>query len=188
MIKNKINIKKLVFEFLSVSFAVFIALIANQWRDSYNKGKSAQNSIQSIRVELTENKENIETILPNHIESLRQIDSLIQLMPNDSIDIDVVDTLKIKLVGSSAWEMSKLTKAVYYIDFDEVNILAKVYTFQGYYESIVKNYIIKGSNTIQDSDLNELRKVKNFLESIIPLEKDLKGYYNDVLTEVLVDQ
>jgi len=146
MFKNKVNFRKLFLEFFSVAFAVFIALIANQWRDSYNKARFAQKSIQSIRVELTENKENIEMILPNHIKSLRQIDSLILLMPNDSISI-----------------------------------------FQDYYESIVKNYIIKGSNTIQDSDLKELKKVKNFLESIIPLEKNLKGYYKDVLTEVLVD-
>ena len=56
MQNKKLNIQRLIFEFISVSFAVLIALLVNQWREDHNNGKLAEKAIYNIKQELQENK------------------------------------------------------------------------------------------------------------------------------------
>ena len=67
--------------------------------------------------------------------------------------------------------------------------MAKVYNLQLYYESIIKQFILKNSYNYQsDQDLEFLRNNKQFLETIIPLEEDLHNYYNLLLKNILVEE
>ncbi len=186
MKKKSINFNHLIFEFISVSFAVIFALFVNQWREDYNNQKLAEKSITNISEELKENKETLTQLIPKHKALIVSIDSLLAIAKTDSIDKNTLNAVEITLISSSAWEMAKITKAVYFIDFDEVNNLAKVYNLQAYYESIVKQYILKNSLSNSNVDLESLNKVKVFLEAIVPLEEDLVFYYNLILTEVLL--
>ena len=120
----------------------------------------------------------MEGFIPYHKALLAQVDSLItEVELNDTISTKVND-LNITLISSSAWEMAKITKAVFYIEFDNVNNLAKVYDLQSYYEEVVRNYILyKPTYNLDTSYLQELQNLKEFLETIIPLEESLFLYY-----------
>jgi len=182
MQNNKLNYNKLLFEFISVSFAIMFALFVDQWRESYNNQQLANKAIYSIREEVTENKLLIKEFTPNHQLKLHYLDSLIEVQKNSGIKVDTVKSIEVTLLSSSAWEMSKITNAIYYIDFETTNNIAKVYKLQSYYESIVKQYIINSSNSIADeSSLIALSSGKKFLETIIPIEKDLSLYYGLIL-------
>ena len=181
--KKKINFNKLLFEFISVSFAVTFALFVNQWREDYNNQKLAQNSLRNIKEELLENKETLEELLSIHEAHLEKIDSLMLL--EVEVDEDSISDVNIVLLSSSAWEMAKVTQAVYYIPFDDINNLAKVYDFKLYYESLIKQHVLKDSFS---SDVQvSLKKQKSFLETIIPMERDLAHYCELMLTDVLKD-
>ena len=85
--------------------------------------------------------------------------------------------------------MAEITNAIFYLDFDDANKMAKVYNLQSYYESILKQYILKNSYSYQsDQDLEFLRNNKQFLETIIPLEEDLQNYFNLLLKNALVEE
>ncbi|RLD21505.1 MAG: hypothetical protein DRI54_09110, partial [Bacteroidetes bacterium] len=85
--------------------------------------------------------------------------------------------------------MAEITNAIFYLDFDDANKMAKVYNLQSYYESIIKQFILKNSYSYQsDQDLEFLRNNKQFLETIIPLEEDLQNYFNLLLKNVLVEE
>jgi len=50
--KNKrLNIQRLIFEFISVSFAVLIALLVNQWREDHNNAKRTILNVGKHKVE-----------------------------------------------------------------------------------------------------------------------------------------
>ena len=181
---KKLNINRLIFEFISVSFAVLFALLLNQWREDYNHEKLADKTIINIKKELSENSEILDTYIPKHKTTLREIDSLIAIAYKDENTSN--KNIDLTIMNSSAWEMAKITNAVFYMNFDLVNNLSKVYKLQAYYESIVKQYILKDSDIYHsETDINYLMDTKQFLETVIPLEENLEGYYKLMIEEVL---
>ena len=189
MENKRLNFQRLAFEFISVSFAVLIALLVNQWREDHNNGKLAEKAIYNIRQELQENKEVMDILIPSHKSILSHIDSIIGRKENYNSTVDSIISIDVALISSSAWEMAEITNAIFYLNFDDANKMAKVYNLQSYYESIIKQFILKNSFSYQsDQDLEFLRNNKQFLETIIPLEEDLQNYFNLLLKNVLVEE
>ena len=184
MSKSKINFSRIIFEFISVSFAVLFAILLNQWREDRNNNNLAKKALINVREEFIENKETLHSIIPRHNALLVSIDSLLSVNNNDGRNIN--KDINLDLLSSSAWEMAKITNAVYYLDFDVVNNLAKIYKLQYYYESIIKKYNLKEAIEYQDVDIKrQVLASKQLLETIIPLEENLVGYYDLMIKEVL---
>ena len=184
MSKKRVQYKKLLTEFISVSFAVLLALIVNQWRENHNNNLLAQQAVENIKEEVTDNKKDIIGLIQSHKLLLSTLDSILKIDDiTDSTDV-IIGDIDITLINSSAWEMAKVTKAVFYINYNDINTLAKVYNFQSYYESIVHNYILSNYG-VGNNNLNKIHEMRSFLKSIIPMEKDLKIYYEILLKEVL---
>lgn len=181
-ISLKIN-KKILFEFISISFAVFLGLMLNQWKENHSNKSLAEQSLNNIRIEIDDNVNRIDNILESHEQALAHIDSVLNLQ-NDTTKINV--DIQIVLISSTAWEAAKLTQAIAHINIEKVSDIAMIYTFQEYYESIVKEYILNNINRDTSlSDIKQARKMKTFLEAIIPMEKNLIIHYNELLTETL---
>jgi len=183
--KSKINFNRIIFEFISVSFAVLFALILNQWREDRNNNHLAEKALVNIRKEFLENKKTLFDLNQNHHVALAEIDSLLTISKESYLTYD--KDISLTVINSSAWEMTKITKAIYYLDFEVVNNLSKIYKLQEYYESIVKQYILKGAEAGNQNESNQKQLIdtKSFLKTIIPLEKDLVGYYDLMLEKVL---
>ena len=185
MSNKKVQYKKLLFEFISVSFAVLLALFVNQWRENHNNNLLGQQAIENIKEEVVDNKEDIIGLIQSHKLLLSTLDSIVRIEnTTDSTDV-IIGNIEITLINSSAWEMAKVTKAVFYINFNDINTLAKVYNFQSYYESIVHNYILSNYG-VGNNNLNKIHEMRSFLNSIIPMEENLKIYYERILKEVLI--
>ena len=81
-------------------------------------------------------------------------------MENDNSIVDSIVSIDVTLINSSVWEM---TNAIFYLDFDEANKIAKDYDRQSYYESILKQYILKNSyNYPSDQDAKLWKNNKQF--------------------------
>jgi len=185
---KKLDFSRLIFEFISVSFAVLFALFVNQWREDHNNKNIAEKAVFNIKEELKENKEIMVLAIPDHKNMLSEIDQLIKISENQNTVNDTLKAIDITLISSSAWEIAKITNAVFYIDFENVNNLAKVYDLQSYYESIVKQYVLKNAMSQNNNmDINQLKNTRQFLKTIIPLEVNLEHYYGLMLKEVLTE-
>ena len=186
MIKSKIQFSKLLFEFISVSFAVLLALFVNQWREDRSNSDLADQAIHNIKEEFIENKGLMIELIPNHKLLLTELNNYTIIEGNEAAIKKSIESLDITLINSSAWEMAKVTNVVFYINYDDVNNLAKVYNLQSYYESMVKQYLLSNAVKNQKNDAeDELGNTKQFLTSIIPIEEDLQMYYDLILTEIL---
>ena len=186
--KIKLNInKKLLFEFVSISFAVFLGLMLNQWKDNYNNNKLAKQSEINILAEIKNNKSSVQEMLDMHNLVIVKIDSALTLIENskeyDKTDLD----LSFKLISCASWETAKLTQAIVHMDINKVTKIAILYNFQQYYESIVKDYVFKViQNKPEKRDKEYFEKMKNFLNAIILIENDLIQYYDYVEKEVFI--
>lgn len=183
--------KKILFEFISISFAVFLGLMLNQWKDNYNNRKIASQSIRNIREEIMENSQKVTKMLNSHKLLLKRMEDMLGkqvVHPNYS---DSSLNLQFQLINSTAWETSKLTQAIAHMNIEMVSDIAGVYEFQDYYEVTIKQYVL---NEMSDEPLEMnnasnrilLIKTKNFLNGrIIPSESNLLLYYKRLLTEVI---
>ncbi len=184
--------QKLFFEFFSVTLAVFLGLMMNQWRDAYNNKKTMQLSLNNIKAEVSENSEKITKILTDHQAFLVKLDSIISSSEANTDRNDTLANLYFTVLSSTAWESAKLTQSIRNMDIELVSDIAGVYEIQEYYELTIKQYVL---NSIDKTDIYfetdtpeamaELKKLSTFLRSrIIPTERDLIKYYEELNHDV----
>lgn len=178
---NKILFKKVLYEILSVSFAVFLGLVLNQCKDDINHRNLAEKSKLNIVQELTKNKKNMDAMLQEHKKALQVVDSILELKGKSSYE-NISLNINFSLQNSTAWETAKLTQAISYMNIDLVSNIAGVYAYQTYYDAFVKkfaeSYIM---NKPEEFDKKTFTDIKHNLEAIIPVEENLSGYYKDIV-------
>lgn len=174
---KKINYRKLAFEFISISFAVLAALIVNQCRENHNSEKLSNKALSFIELEMEDNKNVLTKFLGSHQKLSTKIDSILSLetLPTETENYDV----ELTILSASAWEMAEFTKALYNKNLTDINNITKVYNLQDYYQTIVKEYILKNSlkASSAENNIENLKNNQQFLNTIIPLEEDLIKFY-----------
>ncbi|MCB8963670.1 MAG: hypothetical protein H6536_01340 [Bacteroidales bacterium] len=186
--KNSIAYKKLAFEFISVSFAVFLALMLNQWKDNYNNQKLVKQTLTNINIEVKQNSERVKEMLDSHKLLLTKIESILAHIERGKIPNETLGELSFSLISTTAWETAKLTQAIAHMDINLVSEIAGIYEYQEYYRSIVKQYSLSNEmNKLFESEKEILENKKffidlqNFLKNkIICSETDLLEYYNEI--------
>jgi hypothetical protein len=187
---ENLNYRKIFFEFVSISFAVFLGLMMNQCRDSYNNKQLANQLLNNILTEVTDNKELVSKLLDNHQYIIGEIDSVLFRHENGIDEGDISADLSFSIVNSTAWETAKLTQAIAYMDMDLVADIAGMYSYQDYYQSLVMTYV---KDNILNSEMtkmlsgdgveaiDELQRMRVFLSDISVMEEKLIGQYKEVL-------
>jgi len=181
MKRKRLN-KRVIFEFVSITFAVFLGLMLNTWKESNRNSKLAEQTIENIKTEVVANKKNVSKMLADHEERLATVDSLL---------LELEDSIKVKnrevnivfhFVNSTSWETAKLTQAVAYMDLNFVTEVSGIYSAQDYYQSLVRIYAQQRMTTLSDDDEKKaLEKMQVFLYSIVWIERNLIESYDDFL-------
>lgn len=187
---ENLNYRKIFFEFVSISFAVFLGLMMNQCRDSYNNKQLANQLLNNILTEVTDNKELVSKLLDNHQYIIGEIDSVLFRHENGIDEGDISADLSFSIVNSTAWETAKLTQAIAYMDMDLLADIAGMYSYQDYYQSLVMTYVKdnilnSGMTKMLSGDgveaIDELQMMRVFLSDISVMEEKLIGQYKEVL-------
>lgn len=181
---------RLFFEFISVSFAVFLALFVNQCRDNYTNDKLAQQSLKNTRLEIVANKDIMVKMLAEHTQQQNFIDSIIPIF-NEFIEKGDSTSLEVtfKLLNSTSWQTAKLTQVIVFMDLELVSDVSRVYQFQNYYEELIKEYIKRNIFTINEEiDIEDLKNMQKLLTTIIPIENKLLELYNFLLDDCIPEK
>ncbi len=181
--------KKLVFEFISISFAVFLGLLMNQWKENINHNKLANRSLSNIKIEVEKNKEVVKGMVADHKTCQIKVDSLMEVFKEVDDSIRNSLSLDFNLVFSTAWETAKLTQAIAYMDLEVVTDIAAIYEYQEYYSLIVKNFAQENMFSSQKSlSKQSLEEISFFLKKIILVEENLYEYYCELEKEAFKDE
>lgn len=174
--------KRVVFEFVSITFAVFLGLMLNAWKDAHSNSVLAENSLKNIRAEIVKNKERVSELLQSHKAHLITLDSLLH-EKYDSLEVtNRLVNLKFLLISSTSWETAKITQAVAYMDLDLVTEVSGTYEYQAYYDRLVRTYALDRMTSVPEEDDQELlERMIVFVSSIVNIEENLIEYYNEFL-------
>jgi len=180
--RKKIINKRVLFEFVSISFAVFLGMMLNTWKEARDNSELAEKSVQNIKTEILNNKEEVAKLLQVHRGHLIIVDSLLLEM-EDSIKVTNRSVnLKFRLINSTSWETAKLTQAVAYMNIDLVTMVSGTYKYQDYYDDLVRKYAQERMTSIPEAyNKSTLEKLQVFIASIIDIENNLIEYYDDFL-------
>lgn len=66
---------KLIIEFVSITFAVLLALMVNQYKDNRSNKILVKKTLANIRTEIEENKSTVEEMMAIHQNSIHLLDA-----------------------------------------------------------------------------------------------------------------
>ncbi|GAB4228963.1 MAG: hypothetical protein Tsb0034_00390 [Ekhidna sp.] len=187
MAEAKINRQQLLLEFISVVFAVLLALFLNAWRENAAIARNVQKVKKTIKTEILRNHEVVADKLDYRqrlISELREGRHLITALPASSIPVDVTDdrALERHLRKTLPFSQSTLTKNIEIRSLDGQRILImddKVMKLD------IKNDTIKlyGVNNIQlrTADItNRSWEIARATGTLVEMDLDFVDALNEV--------
>lgn len=192
--RNSIAYKKLIFEFISISFAVFLGLMLNQWKENHNNKILVRQSLENISIEIEKNSSRVQEMLDSHKLLLSKVDNLLANIDKGTIPSDNLGELSFQLISSTAWETAKLTQSIAHMDIGIVSEIAGIYEYQHYYSSVVKQQVMSDKFQKSFSSLKDIKdnkgyfiELRDFLQKkIIASESDLLEYYKKLQEDISV--
>ncbi len=133
MPKIKLSPWQIAIEFLSVVFAVLLALGLNSYKANNDLESEAELLSSKIIKELKRNKLELDTVLirnkdfKTYVDSLQAVDTLPQ-----SLELSFAS----ELLTKSAWDFTKASRSFSYLDEDFLEEAAALYERQDYYMHI----------------------------------------------------
>ncbi|MBV7267772.1 hypothetical protein [Winogradskyella luteola] len=186
MTKN--SSKKVIFEFFSITFAVILGFLVNQWNENRKNTNLAEQSLERIIIEVKENQEKIAQKLTDHNETLALIRAIKKSVENNTAPTDDSVSFSFEFTNSSAWETAKLTEAISYMPLEKVSELSMVYDLQSYYERFFKDYTLgQALNPNKNEDLEQvdiLNQLEKTVQNAIGIEENLNNAYLNLLDNI----
>jgi len=181
--KKIIISNKIIFEFISISFAVFLGLFLNQVKEGIDNRDLAKQSINNIRTEFIENRIKVNNMILTQKKWLQDIENA------NNKDNEEHSQLDFEFTNSSCWEAAQLTQSIMYMDVNIVQKLSDTYKLQSFYEKILKEYVLKNMYQYENklTKNNKLKNNKILLNSLIQIENKLVNAYTYSLDKLLVE-
>lgn len=184
---KKIPFTHLLVEMFSVVFAVLLALGVNEWRTNKNNEDLGAAAFENVVKEVERNRSKLDTLLVNHKEILVEIDSVISKLKRNSNEISF-GQINFETPSSTAWEAAKLTSAINYLDYSQVEKLTAVYSTQKVYSDVADKVFQELVFFVPDKDheilIKQFAKQKVYLYNLILIEEQLLDEYDKYLNEV----
>ena len=168
-IKNRINqnISSIVLELLLIIIAVFLGLIVNELRISYNEKEYTKKILNYMISEINYNSKQLESIVPYHNamkDSLEKFNQMIFASTNTKHTFDdlfkaMPKGFSVPLIESTGWELLNNTGAINNIELELAAELSKVYNLQYFLQRKVDKI---GENMYIASNINS-KEVDNII-------------------------
>lgn len=172
-----LSYKLIAIEFLSVVFAVLLALVVNEWRESVNKNNLAEKAKQNIITEIKSNFDKLQITRDNHKET---IDSL-AVVYGGSKSPETVGNINFELLTTGAWETARITNALNYMNLEMVSEISEVYVHVELYNEMSNKLIYQ---MMFPENFEGLREIKKQIERQYGYLFNLLNIENQVLDEM----
>ncbi|WP_420583332.1 hypothetical protein [Reichenbachiella sp.] len=189
-------IGKLLMEFVSVVFAVLLALGLNHWREANNDQKLAERALVNIFMEIYTNQKDVAEEQLTYQERLEEVK-----VYKDSYDQDKPMKyslgFNIPLLSNAAWNVANSTGAIKDFDQDILLELSSLYAFQEMYQKNGIEYM-QHMNTVEfkksenakaiiDSNYGQLRTFENWSQILSDAYLEFIKTYGPQYQELLPD-
>jgi succinate dehydrogenase flavin-adding protein (antitoxin of CptAB toxin-antitoxin module) len=129
---NKQSIWQIAFEFISIVFAVLLALGLNSYKQNKDLESESKLLTKKIIVECKRNFLELDTVITTNNDFLSYLDSLKEVEVVNSFNISIAS----ELLTRSAWKFTQASNSYSYINEDFLNDATIMYEKQDYYMMI----------------------------------------------------
>lgn len=129
---KKQSIWKIVFEFLSIVFAVLLALGLNSYKQNFDLKKESKVLTEKILIECRKNLTKLDTVIYQNQDFRMYLDSVRTLEKVDGFRFDFSN----ELLSSSAWQFTQVSRSFQLMDQSFLDDATELYEVQNYYMDI----------------------------------------------------
>lgn len=184
---NKKAIWQIVFEFLSIVFAVLLALGLN----SYKQSRDLQAESEALKLQITQecesNLEKINWILERNGEFKSYLDSLRKEENVKGFSFNYSN----EFLSSSIWNSSQGSSAFHTIDPDFLSGAAEIYELQDFYMSNTNDLLKTFGDILMQLDNDNTNKMIHvahyYLTNILSTAAELQETYEEFLAQYGVE-
>lgn len=184
MSKKQISFWPLFTEFLSVVFAVLLALGLNSYKQNNDLKEEGALLSQKILAECQRNLNELDSVNAQNQAYLEYLDSLIT--QGDEVSGFSID-FNGELLTSSAWKYTQGSRAFNYIDSDLLNDATVVYELQDYYMKVSGDMFQNIGDMVLNSDnVKSLTLIKTshyFTRNAHEAGRQLENAYIELLAD-----
>jgi hypothetical protein len=131
---------KVVLEMILISLGVFLALMAEQWRERARDRELAQTSLRGFRSEILRNRKAVESVKDYHAGLLKQLTAYFAADPKKRTAENIqIRGLQPVFFEQTAWDLALATQALVHIDSDVAVGLSRVYGLQRTYLEMTRS-------------------------------------------------
>ncbi|WP_420578539.1 hypothetical protein [Ekhidna sp.] len=169
------------FEFLSIVFAVLLALGLNSYKQNRDLEDEGLLLREKILKECQRNNIELDSVLAVNKAFFVQLDSLFRAESIQTNQFNI--SIENELLTRSAWDFTKASRSFSYIDEDFLGDAAVLYEKQTYYMSIANQMFEKiGDMLMGDPDMEKVIKLTHYyLSNLNNAAEDLKNTYSRFL-------
>jgi hypothetical protein len=186
---NRDYLIRISIEMFSVVFAVILALLIDEWRSNKTNHRLAETAYTNIKTELTANQKALTSMLVSHDSLLAILDSiLVKIEKKGSSAYFTLNGFRLELLSDAAWEATKNTSAINYMDFNDIMDISSVYDAQTIYRNLMDDFfdeqLVGSRDDSQKDKINQLYSFNSFLTRFVAIGHQLEDLYVEVINEL----
>lgn len=147
---KKISVPQLILEFISVVFAVLLALGLNSFKQSLDQKASARQLKNAIISECERNLIKLDSVFSKNQGYAEYLDSLVRLEPEDITGFYF--TFEFELLTNGAWQIAQNNTDINRLDPEFLLNAADLYHMQDFYTEFSSNVFQNVGNTLIQKD------------------------------------
>lgn len=167
-----------------IVFAVLVALGVDEYWETLEERALAETAVERIAAEVASNRADLLNSRESNVRLAEDLERAISsLDAGDGPGIDGVN-YEVSLLGTDAWQTAQVTRAVHFMDFDQVGRISQVYRVQQLYVER-QAPIVDAVSTLGVGDIGmSFRAIRRGLAVTLALECNLVAEYDSLLTDL----
>ncbi len=178
---KKQSLWQIVFEFLSIVFAVLLALGLNSYKENKDLQEESEVLSNKILIECAKNLGKLETVIQQNREFMVYLDSMRRLEKAGGFGFNFSN----ELLSSSAWKFTQVSKSFQLMDQEFLDDATELYEIQAYYMEISNQLFQDLGTMLLQVERTEPKTIINtchyYLTNILSVADGLKSTYDEFL-------
>ena len=174
---------QVLFEFLSIVFAVLLALGLNTFKQNMDQKNESELLRDKIIAECKQNLSRLDSAIMENSAMLDYLDSLATLEEIDELNVE----MNTQLLTSSAWTFTQSSQSYHYMDTDFLDEATEMYEIQRYYTQMSSRLFEKfGDMLLKVNELETedfINTIRYYLSNLLNASRELQEYYNYFVEE-----
>lgn len=173
-----------------IVFSILLALGIESWREHRAHERLAATALHNIRAEITQNRDALRSKIPEHKAIEKYLGEVEERLARREV-VEISTTYRPATLLSSAWETSKSTQALVYVDFQKVERLSRLYSGHLWVQRMENNWLsLTGNPTFRSKENfpEYVHSLRETMRDLARIEEELAAGCDQILATTDFDK